>query len=555
MTNTWDTQGNLIRLDSEGNPMTPIAPGSDGYLTPPANYSLPAQPVISNVDAGSGSLSDLNNLITSGAGGYTDYQARDAQGSADTYTAQQQYIDALFKSGFLPLNPTAPSAGGMTALQMMNKINPGGSLVTGSDGKTYWKVNPAGWADSGLSASPGGLAGFFTSPVGMMALGLAGAGALGLLGEGAGIASGAGGYAGGTIAGDAYLPGALSAGGYAAGDAFLPGALGAGGGATAAAGATGGAPFMDSFMSGTAEDAGLTSGNAANYASATGVVPGAAGELSGGGSLLDILKSIPQGTSSAVDSLLKSLGSGASNLLGGGTGGGLDLTKLLGTLGAGALSAVGFDKARGTLHDIYDQITGARAPAQNAYNNAVLNPNTWYQSAPAMGAADAASRALSAKGNPADNPTLMSQLAANQLGGYNQYLNMMAGPAFGGQQYQTQLGQNLASLAMGLPNSLAQGLGSLTGTDQNSMLLNSLRNLFNPANSAGTAGTLGSPDFTNSFNNTNPFGSQTPVDPSQLTGYTPQPDLLSQYSQQPNDWFGSQQQFGSPYNLNNFGSF
>lgn len=51
--------------------------------------------------------------------------------------------------------------------------------------------------------------------------------------------------------------------------------------------------FADSFVSGTAEDAGIMSGNAANYAAASGAVPGAAGELVSSASWLDSIPRLP----------------------------------------------------------------------------------------------------------------------------------------------------------------------------------------------------------------------------------------------------------------------
>ena len=148
------------------------------------------------------------------------------------------------------------------------------------------------------------------------------------------------------------------------------------------------------------------------------------------------------------------------------------LAKLLGIsdsaaqlLGAGGTTLAGLygaNKANNTLQNIFDQQRSDRAPALAAYNNALNNPNSWYTSAPAMGAADAAARALSVQGNPAWNPTLSAKLAANNLGGYNSYLNNLSGPAFGGQATQAALGTALAGTQNQAANAVAGGLGNLT---------------------------------------------------------------------------------------------
>jgi hypothetical protein len=256
-------------------------------------------------------------------------------------------------------------------------------------------------------------------------------------------------------------------------------------------------------------------------------------------------------------SVLQLLARAKSLGLGSGTGStgdstGPNLTNILGTLGSTALGVYGAGQASNQLHSVYDQITNARAPSLSAFNNAVTNPNSWYTSAPAMGAADAASRALSTQGNSADNPSLISQLSANQLGGYNKYLTTMAGPAFGAQPLQAQLGQNLATAAQGIPANLASGLGSLTGTDPTSRLLDGLKKLLKPNS------TSGSPDFTNSLNNSDPFAFPAGTDPTTQFTDTSNltPDLYGQLNNQPS-WFGQSNLGGANngFDLNSLGSF
>src|SRR4029079_19603956 len=104
--------------------------------------------------------------------------------------------------GFSAIDPNASSglSDGRTQLQTMQKINPGGTVVTAPDGKLYWQYNPGSFGDAGLSGQGSAFGAFLKSPVGMGLLAAGGAGAFGLLGD-AGVAAGAGGYAGGTLAG------------------------------------------------------------------------------------------------------------------------------------------------------------------------------------------------------------------------------------------------------------------------------------------------------------------------------------------------------------------
>ena len=129
----------------------------------------------------------------------------------------------------------------------------------------------------------------------------------------------------------------------------------------------------------------------------------------------------------------------------------------------GAISA---NKTADTLQNIYNQQRSDRAPALAAYNNALANPNDFYNSAPAMGSVDAILRKLWTQGNPAANPGLLSQAAAYNLGGYNSYLNNLSGAAFGGQGTQAQLGTNIANAQGSQTAGLGYGLGQFLGTQQ-----------------------------------------------------------------------------------------
>lgn len=146
-----------------------------------------------------------------------------------------------------------------------------------------------------------------------------------------------------------------------------------------------------------------------------------------------------------------------------------DYLSLAGTIGSTGLGIAGANNQSNQLRDIYNQQRADRAPALTAYNNALSNPNSWYSSAPAQGAADAAARALSIHGNPAGNPGDIAKLSAYNLGGYNSYLNGLEPAAFGGQQTQALLGTNAAQASGGIYNALGSGLAGLTNPPQSGL--------------------------------------------------------------------------------------
>jgi hypothetical protein len=121
---------------------------------------------------------------------------------------------------------------------------------------------------------------------------------------------------------------------------------------------------------------------------------------------------------------------------------------LLRLLGGGAQLAGGLFAANSqsnALTDVANQQRADRLPALTAYNNALANPNTFYNSAPAMGATDSVLRRLSMQGNPAANPGALSQAAAYNLGGYNDYLRGLSGPAFGTSNSEANINVNAAN--------------------------------------------------------------------------------------------------------------
>ncbi len=153
-----------------------------------------------------------------------------------------------------------------------------------------------------------------------------------------------------------------------------------------------------------------------------------------------------------------------------------DLVSLAGTLGATGLGAYASNQQSNALKDIADQARADRAPALNAFNSAIADPNGWYSSAPAMGATESVLRKLSVQsGNPAMNPGALSQAAAYNLGGYNDYLRTTGNLGLSGQDSTIRAQTNAALGDTNLYNSLGAGLQQLTQPRNN--LLGSLGQL------------------------------------------------------------------------------
>ena len=140
---------------------------------------------------------------------------------------------------------------------------------------------------------------------------------------------------------------------------------------------------------------------------------------------------------------------------------GQDILSAAGPLLGAGLGYLGSQQQSNAITDIYNQTRADRSGALNAYNTALTNPNSYYQSAPAMGSVDAVLRKLSVQGNPAANPGLLSQAAAYNLGGYNDYLRALTPAAFGTAGTEANLGMGAASADRGGTTSIASGLGSL----------------------------------------------------------------------------------------------
>lgn len=258
---------------------------------------------------------------------------------------------------------------------------------------------------------------------------------------------GTAGWASGLGAAGAEGGAALGAGAVDAGGASLA-SLGADGGVgNTIAGLQGGSTLGTGFVTPGLDAAGgafTTGGTASAFGGGLG---GAAGTAATG------LGTLANGGSTVVNAAT----SAANGIKIPGT----DIT-IPSNVAAGGIQAIlGYlssQQQTGSLEGIYNQQRADRAPALAAYNNALANPDQFYNSAPAMGSTDAVLRKLSVQGNPAANPGLLSQAAAYNLGGYNSYLAGLAGPAFGGQSTQAQLGTNIANAQGGGLEAIGAGV-------------------------------------------------------------------------------------------------
>lgn len=276
---------------------------------------------------------------------------------------------------------------------------------------------------------------------GMPQLGLGKVGGIGILQDlalNAPLLFAAGGVAAGGL-------GAFSGLGAAEGGA----ALGAGGGLS---GGAGGALAGEGALLGGASGAGVAGEGALLGGASGGGLAGGAG----GGGLMTGAGGVAL-TEGGLGSLGSLFGSGGGSLING-----IPNNVLSGVVqGVGGVLAS--NSQSDTLKSIYDQTRADRMPALNAYNAALANPNEWYNSAPAMGGVDAVLRKLSMGGNPANNPTALSQASAYNLGGYNDYLRGLSGPAFGTAATEGALGSNVAGAQGGMWEGLGSGIKTIMG--------------------------------------------------------------------------------------------
>lgn len=320
----------------------------------------------------------------------------------------------------------------------------------------------------GAAAAPGSFSSSFAPTLtaetalaaGGGATGSGATGLAGLLGEGTvgGAAASLGGTVGGVFGPTAGLDAMIA--NTAAGGGLVTGGSGFGAGIAGITEAGLGLPSFDLGNLGTytVDQAGnlVQSGvNLANSGGAleaglgsvgTGVAAGAGAGAGAANTASTIAKAIKAATGIDVDSNL------------------LDLITKAASTGIGMYGA---NQQSNELKAIADQARGDRLPALNAFNNALNNPNSWYGSAPAMGATDAILRKLSVGvGNPANNPGALAQAAAYNLGGYNDYLKTTGSLGLSGQAPTIAAQTNAANSGQGIYNVFQSGLADLTQPKQ-----------------------------------------------------------------------------------------
>ena len=297
----------------------------------------------------------------------------------------------------------------------------------------------------------GGLLAGITAPA-WMGAGAAGSGGGSIAGAGAadgaasGIANystlGLGGGTGTAVAG-AGADAALLGGGAVNAAAVSPYSLASGvGGGLGGSATLGGAAALSPYSLGSPSTggAGTSAGTSAAGTGATTPNLGAAGTAAGAVAP-GVLSKIMDGTATADD-----------------------WAKLLGSVAPGVLGYFGAGSTADAAKEIAAQSRTDRLPALNAFNSTLNDPEGWYKSAPAMGAADAVLRKLSMQGNPAGNPGLMSQAAAYNLGGYQNQLKTLAGPAFGTAGNEMNVNLAGAQAGGGQYDAIGLGLGRLLNT-------------------------------------------------------------------------------------------
>lgn len=166
-----------------------------------------------------------------------------------------------------------------------------------------------------------------------------------------------------------------------------------------------------------------------------------------------------------------------------------DWLNLTGQALGGLSGYFGSKEVSDAYKDLNTQLSGQRAPFLNKAVGYVNDPQSFYTSPEATGAADASMRALSTKfGNPGTSPTAQS-LATGAL--YDRYLNSvntLGSLGLGGQGIQANLGSQVATSA-GQPYAIAGNLiGGLTSPTMNvdQLLQQSIKKLFG-GNSFGLA--------------------------------------------------------------------
>jgi hypothetical protein len=142
---------------------------------------------------------------------------------------------------------------------------------------------------------------------------------------------------------------------------------------------------------------------------------------------------------------------------------GADTLGLLGQgLGAG-IGMLGSSQQSNGLKELQTQMSSQRAPFLNKAVGYLNDPNSFYSSPEATGAADAVLRRLSADhGNPAGSPTAQSLATGALFDRYSNSVNMLGSLGLSGQGIQADIGKDIVS-SSGQPYAIAgNAIGNMT---------------------------------------------------------------------------------------------
>jgi hypothetical protein len=123
-----------------------------------------------------------------------------------------------------------------------------------------------------------------------------------------------------------------------------------------------------------------------------------------------------------------------------------NMLSMLGQLGGAGIGLLGSKQQSDALKDLQAQMSGQRAPFLNKAVGYLNNPESFYTSPEATGAANATMRALSTQfGNPGTSPTAQGLATGALYDRYSNTVNSLGSLGLSGQGIQANLGQQIAS--------------------------------------------------------------------------------------------------------------
>ena len=178
------------------------------------------------------------------------------------------------------------------------------------------------------------------------------------------------------------------------------------------------------------------------------------------------------GGAGAAGSAAGSAGSTAASALSKATGPDQGTTDILGKLLGAGVGYLGSKEQTDALTNLQNQLTAQRAPFLNKAVGYLNNPDSFYTSPEATGAANATMRALSTKfGNPGVSPTAQGLATGALYDRYANTVNSLGSLGLSGQGIQANLGQQIATTS-GQPYAIAGNtISGLTSDDSMSEMM------------------------------------------------------------------------------------